>query len=245
LKSYGFPTTIYVTTYYVRHNNPIFRLVLQYFFWKAQAAKLALDGLIPDLDGVIRIKHAEQTLWRIIDYGEQKLYEDNRVDLAREIGLRLGLSYDELRQTRQLTLLTEEEIGQLSKSGFDIQLHTHRHRLPDDPDGVMQEVADNRAVLEPLVQRHLRHLCYPSGVWSENHWPGLVAAGIDTATTCVAGVNPPNARKLALARILDEEHLPQIFFEGELYGFGEALRTLRRWPRVGQRHESSSQKLDE
>jgi hypothetical protein len=65
----GFPVTLYVTTYYVRWNHPIFRLALQYFFWRARDRVIELDGLAPGVAGAVRAgtPEGERSLWAIIE----------------------------------------------------------------------------------------------------------------------------------------------------------------------------------
>ena len=45
LRERGFPATVYVTTYYVEHPNPVFRLAVQYMFWKSERRALDFSGL--------------------------------------------------------------------------------------------------------------------------------------------------------------------------------------------------------
>src|SRR5579872_7447027 len=42
LAKFQFPATVYVTTYYCQHQNPIFRLLVQYVFWKTVKQELDL-----------------------------------------------------------------------------------------------------------------------------------------------------------------------------------------------------------
>jgi len=230
LASREFPATVYVTTYYVTRNHPIFRLALQYFFWRARGRAVDVSGLVPGVEGDVRAgtPDGERALWRIIDHAETRGDEPRRQALAAMLADRTGCSYEELARTRQLTLMTEAEIREAVAGGFDIQLHTHRHRMPEDAADVRREIEDNRHVLEPLVGSRLRHLCYPSGVWSKARWPALEAAGIQTATTCDPGMNVARTPALGLLRFLDRDDMPRIVFEGELCGFGETWRRVRR-----------------
>jgi peptidoglycan/xylan/chitin deacetylase (PgdA/CDA1 family) len=227
LNQFGFTATIYVTTYYVQHNNPIFRLALQYIFWKATAGALNCTGLPGGIDGLQPTKGnaGESILWQLIGFGEAQLDEEERMQLARELARRLEVDFDELVTSRRLTLMTESEVADLARQGFDIQLHTHRHRLPDDPEEATRELRDNRAVLQPLSHRPLNHLCYPSGVWSRGVWPILSAQNVATATTCDPGFNYSDTPPLGLRRFLDFQTMPQIVFEAEVNGFAELLRT--------------------
>lgn len=228
----GFTATIYVTTYYVLNNNPVFRIALQYLFWKTARETVACEDLLPDMERESATKGAggESALAKIIEYGETRLDEAGRVALARELAQRLDVDFDELATSRRLTLMTEAEIRELSRQGFDIQLHTHRHRLPENDRDVKRELDDNRAVLVPLAGRPLNHLCYPSGIWSPAVWPVLEAEGIETCTTCEPGLNSPDTPPLAWSRFLDFQGVPQILFEAEVSGFAHVIRrAVQRW----------------
>jgi len=228
LHEMGFTATIYVTTYYVLHHNPIFRLAIQYFFWKTSMGKIQIADLVGERSASKATKglDGERTIQRIIDHGETVLDEPGRVDLAREIAKRLNLDFEELVASRRLSLMTEEEVANLSQQNFDIQLHTHRHHLPPDSTAVKRELEDNRAVLQPITGRSLHHLCYPSGEWSQALWPILEKEQIHTATTCEPGLISPNTSPLAWTRFLDSETTPQIVFEAEISGFAHIMRKM-------------------
>lgn len=227
LRSAGFTATIYVTTYYVVHNNPIFRIALQYLFWKTARDRLEVGDL---LEGVEESAGAwretdDRTLWQLIEYGETRLDEAGRSSLAREVAGRLEVDFDEIVSSRRLTLMNEGEVAALAQQGFDIQLHTHRHHLPNERQQAKRELDDNRQVLLPLTGgRPLNHLCYPSGEWSPEVWPSLSSNGVETATTCDPGLNSSTAHPYALGRFLDFQSTPQIVFEAEVSGFGHLLR---------------------
>jgi peptidoglycan/xylan/chitin deacetylase (PgdA/CDA1 family) len=232
LQEYGLPATLYVTTYYTQHANPIFRLAIQYMVWKTPRDVLNLTHFdVPLLQGdrVIPLKAAvsERSLWELIETAESSLDERERVELAAHVGKQLEVDYEELDESRRLSLLSESEVAGLSASGLDVQLHTHRHRLPSDAAGIRREIADNRRVLQRLTGRPLAHFCYPSGIWDPAYWPALQAEGIETATTCEPGLNYGATPLLSLRRLLDSEDLAMVDLEAELSGFKDAVRSLR------------------
>jgi peptidoglycan/xylan/chitin deacetylase (PgdA/CDA1 family) len=230
LHEHSLPSTLYVTTYYCVKETPIFRLVVQYLFWKTRDSQLDLAGLAPSLSGTARLDDPDENYrvtWEIIRYGETDLGEEGRVNLARALAERLHVSYDSLLEGRSMSLVTVSELRKMSSAGVDIQLHTHRHRLPDEEPIVRQEIADNRAVLEPIAGKPLGHLCYPSGIWSEQSWPWLSDLRVQSATTCDPGLNFANTPALALKRFLDGENISQIEFESEMCGFNDFLRNVR------------------
>lgn len=224
LKKHGLPATLYATTYYATHQNPIFRLAIQYFFWRTANRRAALGDLCPQIEG----ETGEAPMWRLIRWGEAELSEEARWRLARQVAERLDVDHEELRASRRLSLLSPEELQELARQGLSVELHTHRHVLPLEESGIEREIVDNRAVLAAASDgRPLVHLCYPSGEWSERHWPKLASLGIRSAATCMPGFNAPDTPRLALRRFLDSEDLGQADFEAELTGFKSLLRALR------------------
>lgn len=232
------PATIYVTTYYVVHQAPIFRHAIQYMFYKTAKEEVCIDGL-PGSDGdALKLsdrRRSRDLQWRLIRHAEEHLDEPGRVGMARELGVRLGVDYDELARSRRLSLMTGDEIRSLNDLGWDIQLHTHRHKFPPVEEQVRREIADNRAVLETILGRRCRHLCYPSGVFAAEQWAWIEECEIVSATTCELGLNDGLTPRLGLRRFLDAETVREIEFEAEISGFAELLRralaTLKPGPR--------------
>lgn len=233
LKEHGFPATVYVTTYYVEKGSPVFRLAVQYMFWKSSVRTLR----IPDGIGASgRRVHMEdpaardRAMWECIEYGEKQCSEEERRELGRILGQALEVDYTAIVDSRMLSLMSEEEIRQLAAEGFDIQLHTHRHRFPvADTAAAMREIEENRSRLENVTGRPANHFCYPSGIWDESQWPSLRQTGVASATTCQPGMNDGQTPLLGLRRFLDDENISQIEFRAELFGFLELLRRARAW----------------
>lgn len=231
LKQFGFPATVYVTSYYCRCANPVFRLAVQYMFWKSPKQEVDLSSLgAAGLEGkVVRLdRDAHEAMWALIRHGETRCDEAQRVGMCEALAARLGVDYEAIKRSRILSLLTPEELGRLAASGIDVQLHTHRHRFPDDPAEARREIDDNRAALAPHVPGPLEHFCYPSGEWSERQWPWLAAAGMRSAVTCDPGLNDAGTPAFALRRFLDSQEVSQIVFEAEISGLLELLRQVRR-----------------
>jgi peptidoglycan/xylan/chitin deacetylase (PgdA/CDA1 family) len=230
LRENAFPYTIYVTSYYSKKETPIFNMTVQYLFWKGKNCRLDLKNLNIGLEGKFNISDnskSNRLMNNIIDYGQKKLTNDERINLARRLAGALNIQFGDLVHSRILNLLTASEISDLSQKGVDIQLHTHRHRWPLERGDAEIEIAENRSYLEPLVGKHLTHFCYPSGIWHLTQLPFLESADIASATTCDTGINYPGTNILALKRIVDNEVKSQLEFEAELCGFMSFLRTIR------------------
>ncbi|HEM48810.1 MAG TPA: hypothetical protein ENO27_01235 [Caldithrix sp.] len=224
------PATIYVTTYYCLNQNPIFRLVVQYMFWKTHTTKIDIADLGLPPKGLLSMEdraNKRQIMWQIIEFGEAKLDEPARCRMAKKLGDLLAVSYQDILESRCFSIMNLSEIEELVSKGIDIQLHTHRHVFPEDAETANRELRDNRAVLEPITRKPLKHFCYPSGIWSRNHFAILKDAGIDSAVTCDPGFNNPNTHRLALKRYLVGSNVSKIEFEAELCGLKELLRRLK------------------
>jgi peptidoglycan/xylan/chitin deacetylase (PgdA/CDA1 family) len=229
------PVTSYITTYYVEKQGPIYGLAVQYMFWRTDRSQIDLCGLGLPIDGWVRWSTPSQAgdiAARIARFGEAFMSEEQRRWLARELGDRLEVSYDALVSSRELSLLNADEIRELCARGIDVQLHTHRHRLPQDEREARREIDENRARLEPLAGRPLNHLCYPSGVFEERSWPWLEQMRIASATTTLPGLNETKTPRYRLKRILDGDNVEPIEFEAEICGFAELMRRNVDWYRA-------------
>ncbi len=226
LKEYGYPSTLYVTSYYVKHSNPIFRLTVQYMFWKSHYNDAGLLKLLSDLtnSSLSEMHDGKQSLRKLIEHAESKLNEEERNKFLEEIANRLNVDFDKIRTQRLFSLVKIDEIQSMQTDGVDIQLHTHRHKLPEDPLEIEYEINKNREVLAPVVTSPLTHFCYPSGIWSEKHCQPLAELEIKTATTCDPGLNKPGSNLLALSRFVDSEEFADIVFDAELSCFKEVIR---------------------
>ena len=69
-------------------------------------------------------------------------------------------------------LMTMEQLEALPKQGMDLQLHTHRHRLPvGDPVAMQSELVENRAVLERITAGALQHFAIPAASFIPPNFP--------------------------------------------------------------------------
>jgi len=234
MKEFALPFTLYVTTYYVSKKTPIFSHAVRYLFFRTRRTKLTLTALpsqgrlsLPDVIDLGNRADTERIMRSLIVDGESSMTENERVELCRELGLRLGVDYDALAAERRLSMLNSGEIHELAALGVDIQLHTHRHVLPTQPEALYREIEENRQVLEAATGAHCDHLCYPSGVYSETQWPTLQKLRIRSATTCEPGLNVTGTSPYRLARFLDFEHLTDLEIDAALSGFLEWPRRLK------------------
>lgn len=113
-----------------------------------------------------------------------------------------------------------EEIGALDPDIADVQLHTHRHRVPEQRDLFLREIADNRRALSEcgLDPQRLTKFCYPSGVHLPSFLPWLAEAGVTSAVTTVPGPASSRHDPLLLPRFIDAGTTSEVEFEGWVSG---------------------------
>ena len=230
LKRYGFPSTVYATSYYGEKRHPIFALMCSYLLWKGRHRVLSPE---PEL-GVIQATNLSSAAQRaeversIGDCAAREgLDADEKNRRAGRLAELLGIDYDELLRLRVLQLMTSDEIRRVAAEGADVQLHTHRHRAPRDRDLFDQEIVENRRRLEPLTRRPAEHFCYPSNVHHAEFLLWLTEQRVVTATTCIPGLAMPAAVSLLLPRVVDTSEAAPIELEGWVSGFSHFLPSRR------------------
>jgi peptidoglycan/xylan/chitin deacetylase (PgdA/CDA1 family) len=141
----------------------------------------------------------------------------------------LGLDYDAIFSRRLLHLMTADEVREVAAAGFDVQLHTHRHRTPEDRATFLREIEDNRASIARILGAGERiHFCYPSGVYRRSFVPWLREAGVASATTCDFRLAAPGDEVLLLPRLVDTGNITPLEFEACLAGVADFLPHRRR-----------------
>ena len=226
-REFDLPSTLYITTYYVKHQTPIYNFLLLNMFLRSNRESVNLAHLAPEVPAEIRVKGSPGTNpeWRAVAKAIDEHYEiGERDEIFDEIGRILDVDYKHLRDSRMYHLLAPHEVTQLEALGVDIQLHTHRHRLPEDESGIAYEIGRNRDILSQLCSSSLDHFCYPSGQWRSAHLPILESLGIKSATTCDIGINRYDVDPLRLYRFLDRDDISELRFEAEISGYMPLLR---------------------
>lgn len=230
LREFGYPATVYVTTYYVDRRKPIFRLFCSYLLWLGRntekRGRLAVtDRFALDLPGGLREREDRAGALASIEahVRESGLSMDGREELAERLAAALGLDYGQLLASRVLQLMRPEELAAVAAEGADVQLHTHRHRTPLDRALFLREIDDNRRRIEEITGRPAAHFCYPSGVTDPAFPPWLRERGVRTATTCVPGLAAPGMDPLLLPRVVDHCNLSEVEIESWMAGVSQYL----------------------
>lgn len=226
INDFGFPVTLYLTTYYSYYNRPVFDLICAYLLWRGRARTLQTREFTGEaaLVNLATIDAQETVLRKIRDFAaKQNLSAPEKDARAAALAAYLGVDYDELLQRRVIHNVTPAEAKELSAQGVDVQLHTHRHRTPLNRELFLREIEDNRQRIVEITGKNPTHFCYPSGVYDAKFLPWLSEAGIKSATTCEVGFASPASIPLLLPRFLDNNTMASIEFEAWLTGVSLAL----------------------
>jgi peptidoglycan/xylan/chitin deacetylase (PgdA/CDA1 family) len=224
LERRGFPSTLYVTTYYVETQRPVLNVLLGYLASRPGGAAWLQKLVPPEVPPGQRLSHLVQAVdalptlderWREVQRIAALLPDAPPIDTL----------------ATAFSLMAPEQLQDAARRGMDIQLHTHTHRMHGQvPERVAAEIALNRQRLAVILNRpheQLRHFCYPSGEHDPRVFDAVARSGVASATTTEFGLVGPSAHPLALRRILDGETVSDIEFEAMLSGCWSALTALR------------------
>ncbi len=231
LQEFNFPATVYLTTFYVNYNKPVFDAVCGYLLWKGRNSTLSLKNLISqDVNINLSSKAARvEVCDLLIKFARQnKLSSVEKDSLAAKVAHLVNVDYEALHAKRILHLLTPDEVSKLNGAGIDIELHTHRHYSPLDRQLFYKEIEDNRNSIHSMTGLPTPHFCYPSGIFNANFLTWLGELGVVSATTCEPALASRESHRLLLPRLVDITNMSPIEFEGWIAGVSGFLPRRHR-----------------
>jgi peptidoglycan/xylan/chitin deacetylase (PgdA/CDA1 family) len=225
LREFGWPSTVYLTSYYCAYNRPVFDTMCSYLLWKGSGRGLDVQGLIGGVSSfdLSTAEQRQQASLAIREYARREQFSAQKKDeLLTEIAKRLAIDYDAILAKRILHLLSEDELAELVEQGVDIQLHTHRHYAPKVRDSFIHEMIENRDFISRFTKSP-HHFAYPSGMYDDCFDPWLKDCEVVSAATCDAGMVTNQSDRYRLPRLVDTSAVPSIELEGWISGFANLL----------------------
>lgn len=220
LKKYNFTATLYLCTYFVINQRPVFNLAIYYLYWKYNRPFVLPDNscLKPYTDKVnLNIDELLKLATELGSGYEQAILQELTTYFAEDLKL--------WQQNGKLMFLSPEKVTALAQQGLAIELHTHRHKFFKlNLTEMATELTDNQYCITKLTGKAAQHFCYPSG----NHRPEqlqlLADMNLKTATTTENGLVNAQSHLLKLPRLVDSESISELEFEAELTGLMTLLR---------------------
>jgi len=220
LARHNIPATLYVTTYYAEREADVFNVALYYMAWKTALSRVTLRTGHDELDGDYALKPDwVQAAQHWIKFGNSNLSWEQRQELLGVIARALELDPAEVLAANRFRIVNAQQIKALKDMGIDIQLHTHRHHLPNESfEALQSEILENQQRLEKWIGARCEHFCYPSGVYTMQQSEWLARMGLASSTTCDQGFNDSQSHPHRLKRILDRETWSDLEFEAVMSG---------------------------
>ena len=226
LRAYQIPATVYLTTYYSEHNRPVPGITAAYILWKSRS----FVGPLTTVPGFEGLKFRDPMERRVVSDAVGRYFTDERTLTAadkhrmlQDLAAETGFDLKPFERRRIMHVMTPDEARQVFAAGVDVQLHTHRHWAPNDQALIQREIIDNRERITEITGQVPHHFCYPSGIHFPQLLPWLRAAGVQSATTCEAGLATPEEDPLLLPRFLDHSSVSLVEFEAWASGVGSVL----------------------
>ncbi|MBC7844026.1 MAG: polysaccharide deacetylase family protein [Gemmatimonadaceae bacterium] len=228
LSEFNAHATAFVTTHHAVDGQPVFLLALDYLLWHARAvpARNALLGgarvTLETGDRAARFRTRERVEQQL--RGRRATPAD-RMQLLVEVARALDLDAIQLLGADMMRIMTIETLRALPTSLVDLQLHTHRHRMPAAAEELQRELDDNRRVLGTAIpsERCVDTLCYPSGEHDPASFDLLRAWGVRHALTCLPGLASPLENPLIIRRWTDTMGVSDLMFSAMMSGVATAL----------------------
>jgi peptidoglycan/xylan/chitin deacetylase (PgdA/CDA1 family) len=225
LESFGFPVTLYLTTYYVDYPRPVFDLMCSYLLWKGRGyGGLHMPDVLPDRVALDTAAGRAEAYSLIKAYvSSRKLSAREKDTLLESVARAMEIDYGDLCRKRVLCLVGPEEVRDLVRRGLDVQYHTHRHRVYRRGDLILQDLDDNRRRIKALTGVEPKHFCYPGGFYTPEYIEQLRGLEIVSATTCKPGLCTRTGDPLLLPRFVDSENVTDVEFSAWLDGVAALL----------------------
>lgn len=227
LKEFDFPATLYWTTYYSTHPLAVFDPMLLYLLWKGRERHLRLSEPAVDCS-LSRATDRTRFFHHICDFSKKSAWTAERKEhFLEDVATALEVDYEDIKAKRILHLIDLNEARLMVAEGLDLQLHTHRHRVPRDSSRFSAELNDNIRVLHDAGMTNPSHFCYPSGSFKREYAGWLRDQGVRSATTCQSGLVHRNSNAYFLPRMIDHNNIGSAEFNSWLSGLAAGLSRRR------------------
>lgn len=222
-EKFGFPVTVYQSTYYSLHPFPVFPVMVGYLLWKGRGRTLTFK-LDAAHEWLLTDSNREAVRAEILGWvARQKLTGTAKNDLLTEIAAAIGLPYADILSRRILQLMTPNEMADASTRGARVELHTHRHHSPVERSAFEDEIVTNREIIRGATGRDPIHFCYPSGRYDARFFDWLRSLRVESAVIGSPSLAHAEAQTYTLPRFIDTEGANESTFRAWLSGVAQVI----------------------
>jgi peptidoglycan/xylan/chitin deacetylase (PgdA/CDA1 family) len=223
LQRYGFPATVYLSTWYSEHANlPVFPVACSYLLWKARGqirSGIDIPGVPAELD-LRTPARREAAALAIINHAAGHEYSGKAKDeILSRLAERIGEDFEALRQGRAMSLMNPAELGEVSRAGIAIEMHSRSHRIPNFRDCFEKDLQRNADQIREWTGVAPSNFCYPSGLVAPHWVDWLREFPVKSAVTCAPAFASTADDRLLLPRYVDGSRSTSVEFESWLSGF--------------------------
>jgi peptidoglycan/xylan/chitin deacetylase (PgdA/CDA1 family) len=219
VESFGYPVTLYLTTYYVDYNRPVFDPMCSYLLWKGRGKERLEWPEVVGPPAALDDSGRERASAAIMQFSRsRRLSGRQKDDLLAGLAGRLGIDYEDLCRKRVMHLIRPEEAKELADRGVDLQYHTHRHRVYRSRERMFAELGDNERRITSFTTRQPRHFCYTGGFYLPEYPAYMEEYGMLSATTCKLGLCTAGTNPFLLPRLVDTSGFSELEFRAWLHG---------------------------
>lgn len=243
LKKHGVPALVFLTTDYIGTNRMFWHEELKQILERlpSNAGSEILEGF--------RRRRAGQTVDRIETIlkakgrGRRLLINDLIIYLKNLGPSQIQEIIEELRRSikiiepRGTSMLSWEQVEQMSRNGFGFGSHTKSHALLTQINNqqVAKELRESKRAIENNLSKPVYFLSYPNGYYNEEIIQIAKDAGYLACFTCLPGANKKSTNSLELKRkhIREEFSLglsgefSEVFFKIEMANIRSCLKGWR------------------
>ena len=226
LREFGYPATLYLTTYYVELPYPVPREIWPYMLWRTDISSVNAREILGK-DVIFNLKDEsgrEEALRKVVSFADsEKMDGHHRNALSKKLAQLLGIDFDALCRSRICQLLRPEEVHELARNGVSVQMHMHHHKSPATHEAFIDNLRANREFITEMTGSEPNHFCYPSGHYNQESVRWLRDYGVKSATTCDLGLCSAKTDYLLIPRLIDTSNISDTGFESWLVGVGALL----------------------
>ena len=226
LREFGYPATVYLTTYYVEHRYASTPGIWSYLLWKANGSSVNVREILGK-DVIFSLKDESgraEAMRQIRTFvGSENVDAKYRNIFSEKLANILGLDFTSICDRRILQLMSPEEVHELGRDGVSVQMHMHVHLSPPVREAYIDNLEANHKFITKLTGSKPNHFCYPSGCYSQENVDWLRECGVESATTCEPGLFSARTERLLIPRLMDSSNMSDTVFESWLVGIGALL----------------------